>query len=85
VQEIKGATSITGLYDHEDNGEMISRMVQDCLEEDFDHTAHHSYNMQKELAEMGQFLRTLREAQRVSSSRGIESSTTQNNKRVEVE
>ena len=38
----------------------------------------------KELAEMGHLLRTLREAQRESSSRGIDSSTTQTNERVEV-
>jgi hypothetical protein len=69
----------------ENDREMIARMVQDCLAEDFDHATHHRDNMQKELAEMGQLLRTLREAQRASSSRGIESSTTQTNERVEVE
>jgi hypothetical protein len=69
----------------EDDGEMIARMVQDCLAEDFDHATHHRDKLQKELAEMGQLLRTLGEAQRESSSRGIESSTTQTNERVEVE
>jgi hypothetical protein len=69
----------------EDDGEMIARMVQDCLAEDFDHAAHHRDNLQKELAEMGHLLRTLGEAQRASSSRGIEMSTTQTNERVEVE
>ena len=34
---------------------------------------------------MGQLLRTLGEAQRASSSRGIEQSTTQTNERVEIE
>jgi hypothetical protein len=52
---------------------MIVRMVQDCLAEDFNHAAHHRDNLQKELAEIGQLLRTLGEAQRASSSRGIES------------
>ena len=37
----------------EDDGEMIAKMVQDCLAEDFDHTRHHRDNLQKELAEMG--------------------------------
>jgi hypothetical protein len=68
----------------EEDGEMITRMVQDCLAEDFNHATHHKDNLQKELAEMGQLLGTLREAQRVSRNRGIESSTTQANKRVEV-
>jgi hypothetical protein len=43
---------------------MITRMVQDFLAEDFNHATHHRYKLQKELAEMGQLLRTLREAQR---------------------
>jgi hypothetical protein len=58
----------------EDDGEMIARMVQDCLAEDFDHAAHHRDKLQKELAEMGQFLKKLREVQIASSSRGIEPS-----------
>jgi hypothetical protein len=63
----------------EDDGEMIARMVQDFLTEEFDHAAHHMDKLQKELAEMGHLLSTLREAQRASSSRGIDSSTTQTN------
>jgi hypothetical protein len=59
-------------------------MVQDCLAEDFDHTTHHRDKLQKEMAEMGQLLRTVREAQRESSNRGIEPSTTQTNERVKV-
>jgi hypothetical protein len=69
----------------EDDGEMIARMVQDFLEEDFDHATHHRDKLQKELAEMGQLLKKLGEAQRESSSRGIEPSTTQTKERVEVE
>jgi hypothetical protein len=69
----------------EDDGEMIARMVQDCLVEDFDHATHHRDNLQKELAEIRQLLKTLGEAQRESSSRGIEQSTTQTNERVEIE
>jgi hypothetical protein len=41
----------------EDDGEMITRMVQDFLAEDFDHATHHRDKLQKELAEMGQFLK----------------------------
>jgi hypothetical protein len=63
----------------EDDGEMIARMVQYCLEKYFDHTTHHRDKLQKELIEMGQLVRTLREAQRESSNRGIELSTTQTN------
>jgi hypothetical protein len=37
----------------EDDGEMIARMIQDCLVEDFDHVVHHRDKLQKELAEMG--------------------------------
>jgi hypothetical protein len=69
----------------EDDGEMITRMVQDCLAEDFDHATHHRDKLQKEMTKMGHLLRTLREAQRESSSRGIDPLTTQTNKRVEVE
>jgi hypothetical protein len=63
---------------------MITRMVQDFLAEDFDHATNHRDKLQKELVEIGQFLRTLWEAQRESSSRGIEPSTTQTNERLEV-
>jgi hypothetical protein len=69
----------------EDNGEMISRMVQDCLTKDFDHVTHHRDKLQKELIEMGQLLKKFREAQITSSSIGIEPSTTQTTERVEVE
>jgi hypothetical protein len=55
---------------------MISRMVQDCLAEDFDHAAHHRDKLQKELTEMGQLLKKFGEAQITSSSRGIEPSST---------
>jgi hypothetical protein len=48
----------------EDDGEMIARMVQDCLAEDFDHATHHRDKLQKELAEMGQLLKKFGEAQR---------------------
>jgi hypothetical protein len=59
----------------EEDGEMIARMVQDCLAEDFDHGAHHRDKMQKELVEMGQFLKKFGEVQIESRSRGIEPST----------
>jgi hypothetical protein len=32
-----------------DDGEMIARMVQDCLAEDFDHATHHRDKLNKEL------------------------------------
>jgi hypothetical protein len=64
---------------------MIARMVQDCLAKEFDHTTHHRDKLQKEMEEMGQILMTLREAQRASSSRGIDPSTTQTNEIMEVE
>jgi hypothetical protein len=69
----------------EDDGEMIARMVQDCPAKDFNHAAHHRDNLQKELAELRQLLKTLEEARRESSSRGIEKSTTQINERVKIE
>jgi hypothetical protein len=59
----------------EENGEIIAIMVQDCLVEDFNHAAHHRDKLQKELPEVGQFLKKLEEAQIASSSRGIEPST----------
>jgi hypothetical protein len=46
----------------EEDEEMIARMVQDCLAGDFDHAVHHRDSLQKELAEIGQLLKTLREA-----------------------
>jgi hypothetical protein len=60
-------------------------MVQDCLTKDFDHASHHRDKLQKELAEMGHILKTLGEAQRQSSSRGIEPLITHTNERMEVE
>jgi hypothetical protein len=69
----------------EDDGEMISIMAQDYLIEDFDHAAHHRDKLQKEPIEMGQILKKFGEAQIISSSRGIEPSTTQTTERVEVE
>jgi hypothetical protein len=44
-----------------DDEEMISQMVQDFLSEDFDHVAHHKDKLQKELTEMGQFLKKFME------------------------
>jgi hypothetical protein len=44
-----------------DNGEMIARMVQDCLAEDFDHAAHHRDRIQQELADMRQLLKQIGE------------------------
>jgi hypothetical protein len=35
-----------------DDGEMIARMVQDCIDEDFDHVAHHRNRIQEELIDM---------------------------------
>ena len=61
---------------------MIARIFQDYLEEDFDHVAHHRNKLQNELVEMGQLLRKLKEAQRESSSRGIEPLITQTNESV---
>jgi hypothetical protein len=69
----------------EDDGEMIARMVQDCLAEDLNHVAHHQDELQKELTKMGQLLKKFREAWITSTSRGIEPSTTQATERVEVE
>jgi hypothetical protein len=37
----------------EEDGEMIAKMVQDFLVEDFDHATHHRDKLQKELTEMG--------------------------------
>jgi hypothetical protein len=43
----------------DDDGEMIARMVQDCLSEDFDHAAHHRDRIQEELEDMRQFLKKI--------------------------
>jgi hypothetical protein len=64
---------------------MIAKMVQDCLVEYFDHATHHRDKLQKELTEMGQFLKKFGEAQIASSSRGIDPPTIQTKERVEVE
>jgi hypothetical protein len=64
---------------------MIAIMVQDFLAEDFDHAAHHKDKLQKEMAEMGQFLKKLREVQVANNSRGIEPLTIHTKERVEVE
>jgi hypothetical protein len=60
-------------------------MVQDCLAEDFDHATHHRDKLQKELTEIGQFLKKFRKVQIAGSSRSIESSAPQIEERVEVE
>jgi len=67
-----------------DDGEMISKMVQDCLAEDFDHAVHHRDKLQKELAEMRQLLKKFGEAQITSSRRGIEPLSTWNTEIMEV-
>jgi hypothetical protein len=46
----------------EDDGEIITIMVQDCLAEDFDHATHHRDKLQKEMAEMGDFFKNFEEA-----------------------
>jgi hypothetical protein len=46
---------------------------------------HHKDKLQKELAEMGQFLKKFGEAQTSSNNRGIEPLTIQAKERVEVE
>jgi hypothetical protein len=62
----------------EDDGEMITRMVQDCLAKYFNHVTHHMDKLQKDLTKMGQFLKKFGEAQTTSSSRGIEPPIIQN-------
>jgi hypothetical protein len=69
----------------EDDGEMIARMVQDFLAEDFDHAAHHKDKLHKELTEMGQLLKKFRKSQITSSSRGIKPLSTRTIERMEVE
>jgi hypothetical protein len=68
-----------------DDGDMIARMVQECLIEYFNHVAHHRDKLQKELLEMGELLKKFREAQFTSSSRGTKPSTTQTTEKVEGE
>jgi hypothetical protein len=36
----------------EDDADMIARMVQDCISEDFDNVAHHRDIIQEELEDM---------------------------------
>jgi hypothetical protein len=45
-----------------DDKEMIARMVQDFLVEDFDHAVHHRDKLKKYLAEMEQLLKKFGEA-----------------------
>jgi hypothetical protein len=54
----------------DDDGEMIARMVQDCLAEDFDHVVHHRDRIQEELADMRQFLKKIGEVQTTSKQHG---------------
>jgi hypothetical protein len=54
----------------DDDGEMIARMVQDCLSEDFDHAARHRDKIQEELADMRQLIKQIGEGP-TTSSRGI--------------
>jgi hypothetical protein len=68
-----------------ENGEMITIMVQDCLAENFDHETHHMEKMQKEMAEMGEFLKKFRETQIESRNRGIDPSEPQIEGRVKKE
>jgi hypothetical protein len=58
----------------EDDGEMIARMVQDYIAEDFDHDTHHKDRIQEEIKEMWKFLKQLGEAQAARSSMGTEPS-----------
>jgi hypothetical protein len=69
----------------EDDGEMIARMVQDCLVEDFNHATHHRDKLQKALAEMGKFLKKFEEVQIESSNKSIDLSTPQTDERVDIE
>jgi hypothetical protein len=68
----------------DDDGEMIARMVQDCLSEDFDHVAHHRDRIEEKLVDMRQLLKKIREG-KPTSSRGIEPSTPQTEGRVQEE
>ena len=46
----------------EEDGDMITIIVQDYIVEDFDHATHHKDKLQKELVEMGEFLKKFGEA-----------------------
>jgi hypothetical protein len=45
----------------EDDAEMISRMVQDCIAEDFDNVVHHRDKIEEEMEDMRQFLKQIGE------------------------
>jgi hypothetical protein len=66
----------------EDDGEMIARMVQDCIAEDFDNVAHHRDRIQEELEDMRQLLKQIGEAQ-TTGSMGTGPSTLQTEERLE--
>jgi hypothetical protein len=66
-----------------DDGEMIARMVQDYLSEDFDNVAHHRDRIQEEMTDMRQFLKKIGELQTVGSSMGTRPSTPQIEERLE--
>ena len=63
----------------EDDGDMIAKMVQDCLVKDFNHATHHMDKLQKKMAEMEQFLKKFGEVQIAGSSKSIEPSAPQTN------
>ena len=68
----------------EDDGEMITILVQDCLSEDFDHVVHHMDRIEEKLVDMHQLLKHIKEGQ-PASSRGIESSALQIEGRVQTQ
>jgi hypothetical protein len=50
-----------------DDGEMIARMVQDCLSKDFDNATNHRDRIQEDLIDIRQFLKQIREGQTTRS------------------
>jgi hypothetical protein len=44
-----------------DDGEMIARMVQGCLDKDFDHPAHQRNKIQEDLEDIWKFLKKIEE------------------------
>jgi hypothetical protein len=63
---------------------MIAQMVQDCLSEDFDHSAHHRDRIEEKLVDMRKLLKKIGEGN-PTSSRRIELPTPQTEGRVQEE
>jgi hypothetical protein len=69
----------------DDDGEMIVKMVEDCLSEDFDYVVHHRNRIQEELEDIHKFIKKIGEVQTAGNKRGTKPSAPKIEERVEEE